>query len=107
MDSRVKNINFIKQTLFKGYHEYIPGDRTIEFTPSEVSEMLTAANELAAEFEKDKWKRVAADLCTDLDNDIDDVAERLQTFANENKFDIGTVQQLCDLDSSWMFGQIY
>lgn len=55
----------------------------------------------------EQWLKVAADLCTDLDNDIDDVAERLKRFAEENHFSIDTVQHLCDLDSSWMFDQIY
>lgn len=54
MSSRAKNINLIKQILLKRYNDYIPGDHTIEFTPSEVSKMLAAADELVKEREEDE-----------------------------------------------------
>jgi hypothetical protein len=53
------------------------------------------------------WKEIAAELCADLDNNIDEVAERLAKFAKQFDFSKENMRTLCDLDSSWVFSQIY
>lgn len=55
----------------------------------------------------EEWIKVAEDLCSGLDNDINDVAERLKNWANEHNFDREDVTDLCWIDSTWMFNQIY
>ncbi len=55
----------------------------------------------------DKWLKVAQELCADLDNDVKDVAKRLRKWSIVHRMTIEEVQHLCDLDSSFMFNQIY
>lgn len=55
----------------------------------------------------DKWIEVAKSLCADLDNDINDVANRLKEWGNEHNFTPEEVDKLCTIDSVYMFDQIY
>ena len=52
------------------------------------------------------WLDVAKSLCDDLDNDVNDVAKRLEKWGKKHNFTMQEVDDLCWIDSSWMFNQI-
>lgn len=53
------------------------------------------------------WLDVAKSLCDDLDNDVNDVAKRLKDFGKYHRFTMEEVDELCWIDSTWVFNQIY
>jgi hypothetical protein len=53
------------------------------------------------------WLDVAKSLCDDLDNDVEDVARRLEQYAKDNNLTMEEVDDMCWEDSSNMFNEIY
>lgn len=57
--------------------------------------------------EVETWLDVAKSLCDDLDNDVEDVARRLEQYAKDNNLTMEEVDDMCWEDSSNMFNEIY
>lgn len=57
--------------------------------------------------EVETWLDVAKSLCDDLDNDVEDVARRLEQYAKDNNLTMDEVEDMCWEDSSNMFNEIY
>lgn len=55
----------------------------------------------------EEWLRVAKDLCNDLPNDVEDCANRLERYANDNNLTLDEVEDMCWENSSNMFNEIY
>ena len=53
------------------------------------------------------WLDVAKSLFDDLDNDVEDVARRLEQYAKDNNLTMEEVDDMCWEDSSNMFNEIY
>lgn len=56
---------------------------------------------------KNDFMLAAKALCDGLDNDVNDVAERLTAWASFHRLTADEVEDLCWIDSTWMFNQIY
>ena len=53
------------------------------------------------------WLNIAKDLCDDLDNNVEDVARRLEQYAKDNSLTMDEVEDMCWENSSNMFNEIY
>lgn len=80
------------ETYFRNIKEF-PMDMVTEETPN-------------GWYVDKNWLSVAQSLCTDLDNDVNDVAQRLKTYAEENTLTIEEVDDMCWENSSNMFNEI-
>ena len=54
-----------------------------------------------------EWIEVAQNLCDGLDKDINDVAVRLKEWGEKNNLTPEYVDELCWVDSCYVFDQIY
>ena len=60
-------------------------------------------NDMAKTAINPEWLRVAKSLCADLDNDINVEARKLEAWGKLHNFTPDEVEELCDIDSVYMF----